>query len=262
MTLFDTHCHLDSDEFGPDRDAVMERMYTCGVRGAALIAYDHASCSRVIRFCEEHPGFVAAVGIHPEHASEMKDDMLDVLRAYCGHPCVHAIGEIGLDTHDALNPPMEVQMHALLCQLELAEQTSLPVAFHVRNAHPLLLQTLKARRGRLTGGVIHCYSGSWEMAKEYLDLGYYLAFGGASTYPNAHKAQKVLREMPADRLLLETDSPYMPPEGHRGERNEPGWIQDVCIRVAEIRGTDPETLAWETWNNALRMYRIEQKTLQ
>ncbi|MBQ9326889.1 MAG: TatD family hydrolase [Clostridia bacterium] len=256
MILFDTHCHLDTDSFQQDRQAVLARMHDSGVVGAAVIAYDALSMESVTAFAASDPAFIAAVGVHPEYADTFSLHVLETMRRLSQAPQVRAIGEIGLDTHDPNGIAMQIQRQTLEAQLDLAEEVSLPVVFHVRGAHGAMLEILRGRRAHLTGGIIHCFSGSWEMAQSYMDLGYLIALGGAATYENARRARTVMERIPLDRLVLETDSPYMPPEGHRGERNEPANLLMICQRLAQIRGIAPEQLAEKTTENARKLYGL------
>ena len=210
MTLFDTHCHIDEEKFDEDRDEVLARMTEHGVTRFAVIGTDVETSRRAVAFAQSHDGAVAAVGFHPHEASRMGEAELDVIRQLTKETRVQAIGEIGLDYYYDLSP-REVQQQVVRRQLDMAWDLDMPVAFHIRDAHQDMLDILKERRTRLTGGIIHCFSGSWEIAKEYLKLGYYISFAGPVTFKKAPKLQEAALHIPQDRLLIETDSPYMAP---------------------------------------------------
>ena len=257
MKLFDTHCHVDGPQFDQDREAVHARMAEYGVSRFAVIGTDLTSSRQAVRYAAAHPGAVAAVGFHPESARECTPEALEEIAALFAEPCVRAIGEIGLDYHWPDNPTPEEQKAACGLQLQLARRLDVPCAFHVRDAHQDMVDLLKAHRGILTGGIMHCFSGSWEIAKEYLKLGYYISFAGPVTFKKAPRLQEAALNVPRDRLLIETDSPYMAPEPVRGRRNEPANVRFVCEKIAQLRGMDAEELARITTENALRVYRVE-----
>ena len=255
MELFDSHCHVDEPKFDSDRDEALLRMRERGVTRYAVIGSDMASSRHAADFAKAHEGCYAAVGIHPHEAKTMKDGDLDLLAAWLREEKVVALGEIGLDYYYDLSP-REVQQEVCLKQLELARAMDMPVCFHVRDAHQDMLDLLKAHRSLLTGGIIHCFSGSWEIAKEYLKLGYYISFAGPVTFKKAPKLQEAAVNVPRDRLLVETDSPYLAPEPVRGRRNEPANVYYVAEKIAALRGESLEELAAYTTENALRVYRI------
>ncbi len=254
--LFDTHCHLSDLDFDQDRDAVLERMHSNGVTRCAVIGYDVASSKQALLFAERTPGVFCAVGIHPEHADTVTPETLSELQKMASNSAVRAIGEIGIDLHWESNPSLKIQQNACVQQLELASILSLPVCFHVRDAQMEMLCLLKEHKRILTGGIMHCFSGSWEVAKEYLKLGFYISFAGPVTFKKAPKLQEAARNVPLDRLLIETDSPYMAPEPVRGRRNEPGNVRYVCEKIAELRGMPYEELAERTTGNACRLFRV------
>lgn len=255
MELFDAHCHVDEAGFDPDRNAVHARMRENGVTRLMIAGSDVASSIHCVRFAQQREGCWAAVGVHPHEAAAMSTGDLDAIAALLEEDRVQALGEIGLDYHYDFSP-RDVQKRVMEAQLDLAWQTQMPVVFHIREAHQDVLDALRARKGRLTGGVIHCFSGSWEIAKEYLKLGYYISFAGPVTFKKAPKLQEAAINMPLDRLLIETDSPYLAPEPVRGKRNEPANVRFVCEKIAVLRGVEPSAIAQATTQNALRVYRI------
>ncbi len=255
MELFDAHCHVDEAGFDADRNAVHARMRENGVTRLMVAGSDVASSIHCVCFAQQTEGCWAAAGVHPHEAAAMSPGDLDAIAALLEEDRVQALGEIGLDYHYDFSP-RDVQKRVMEAQLDLAWQTQMPVVFHIREAHQDVLDALKARKGRLTGGVIHCFSGSWEIAKEYLKLGYYISFAGPVTFKKAPKLQEAAVNTPLDRLLIETDSPYLAPEPVRGKRNEPANVRFVCEKIAALRGVDPFVIAQATTQNALSVYRI------
>lgn len=255
VELFDSHCHVDEPKFDDDREAVLARMAEAGVTRFAVIGSDMVSSRHAADFAAAHPGCVAAVGIHPHEAKGMRPGDLDTLAKWTQEEKVVAIGEIGLDYYYDLSP-RETQMTVLNAQLDLACQCGLPVCFHVRDAHQDMLTLLRGRAGRLPAGIVHCFSGSWEIAKEYLKLGYYISFAGPVTFKKAPKLQEAALHVPADRLLIETDSPYLAPEPVRGRRNEPTNVRYVAEKLAALRGESLEALAERTTQNAMAVYGL------
>ena len=257
MNLFDSHCHLESENFQNDLPQVMQRMAQAGVRRCVLAGSDLETSRRIVTLARKHEGVYGAVGVHPHEAKTWTDETEAELEQMLAQPRVVAVGEIGLDYFYDLSP-REKQREVLIRQLALARRLNVPAVFHVRDAHGDMLELLRQRRGELPAGVMHCYSGSVESAKEYLDLGFYLSFAGPVTFKNAHKLQEAARFCPADRLLVETDSPYLAPEPVRGRRNDPRNVAHVARRVAELRGTDYEALCALTRRNGMRLFGIPE----
>lgn len=255
IELFDSHCHVDEPKFDEDRDEVLSRMAAAGVTRYAVIGSDMASSRHAADFAAVHDGCFAAVGIHPHEAKGMRDGDLALLEAWLREDKVVAIGEIGLDYYYDLSP-RDVQQDVCAQQMELAYTLGVPAAFHIRDAHGDMLEMMKARRNRLPGGIIHCFSGSWEVAKEYLKLGFYISFAGPVTFKKAPKLTEAARQIPRDRLLIETDSPYLAPEPVRGRRNEPTNVRFVAEKIAQIRGETLEEVARYTSENAREAYHI------
>ena len=257
MELFDSHCHMDDPRFTGDLDEVLARMQQSGVTRYAQIGTDIESSRHAVAFAAAHAGCYAAVGIHPHEAKTMKDDDLDLLAQMLKQDKVVALGEIGLDYYYDLSP-REEQLDVCEKQMELAWDMQVPVAYHVRDAHQDMLDLLKRHKGKLTGGIIHCFSGSWEIAKEYLKLRYYISFAGPVTFKKAPKLQEAAINVPRDRLLIETDSPYLAPEPVRGRRNDPGNVRYVAEKIAALRGEPLEEVAAYTTKNAMDVYRIKE----
>ena len=259
MEWFDSHCHVDEEAFDEDRDEALARMAEHGVTRYAVIGSDMETSRRAIRYAAGHEGAVAAGGIHPHEAKGFREGDLGEIADWYRKGKIRAVGEIGLDYYYD-HSPRDVQREVCIRQMELAWELGAPVAFHIRDAHAEMLEIMKGMKTRLTGGIIHCFSGSAEIAKEYLKLGYYISFAGPLTFRKAPKLQEACRIVPKDRLLIETDSPYMAPEPLRGRRNEPANVRFVGLKMAEIRGETPEEVAAYTTENAMRVYQIIQNS--
>ena len=243
---FDSHCHVDEEKFDEDRDTVLVRMREHGITRFAVIGSDMETSRHAITFAKQHPGAVAAGGIHPHEAKGFREEDCEEIARWYKDGDIRAIGEIGLDYYYDFSP-REVQRNVCIRQMELAYELGAPVVYHIRDAHGDMLEIMKSMKQKLTGGIIHCFSGSAEMAKEYLKLGYYISFA-------APKLQEAALLVPQDRLLIETDSPYMAPEPVRGRRNEPANVRYVGMKLAELRGETPEEVARYTTENAMRVY--------
>ena len=252
---FDSHCHVDEEQFDDDREAVLSRMKENGITRYAVIGSDMETSRRAAAFAAAHSGAVAAGGFHPHEAKRFREEDLEELRGMYLRGQIRAIGEIGLDYYYD-HSPREIQKQVCIRQMELAWELGAPAAYHIRDAHPDMLEIMKSMKGKLTGGIIHCFSGSAEIAKEYLRLGYYISFAGPLTFKKAPKLQEAAKLIPADRILIETDSPYMAPEPVRGRRNEPANVRYVGLKLAELRGEDPEETAARTTENAMRAYGL------
>ena len=252
---FDSHCHVDEEAFDEDREEVLSRMKANGVTRCAVIGSDMETSRRAAAFAAAHSGVVAAGGFHPHEASRFRESNLDELREMYQKGRIRAIGEIGLDFYYD-HSPRDVQREVCIRQMELAWELKAPVAYHIRDAHQEMLEIMKGMKARLTGGIIHCFSGSAEIAKEYLKLGYYISFAGPLTFKKAPRLQEAVKLVPKDRLLIETDSPYMAPEPVRGRRNEPANVRYVGLKMAELRGEKPEQVAAFTTENAMQVYGI------
>ena len=253
---FDSHCHVDEEAFDEDREEVLSRMKANGVTRCAVIGSDMETSRRAAAFAAAHSGVVAAGGFHPHEASRFRESDLDELREMYQKGRIRAIGEIGLDFYYD-HSPRDVQREVCIRQMELAWELKAPVAYHIRDAHQEMLEIMKGMKARLTGGIIHCFSGSAEIAKEYLKLGYYISFAGPLTFKKAPRLQEAVKLVPKDRLLIETDSPYMAPEPVRGRRNEPANVRYVGLKMAELRGEKPEEVAAFTTENAMQVYGIK-----
>ena len=252
--LFDTHAHYDDESFDADRDAVLTALPEQGVGLILNPGCDVESSRKAVRYAAAYPHVYAAVGIHPENCGGCTDDDLDAIRALAQQPKTVAIGEIGLDYYWAENPPRDFQQQVLRQQLALARELALPVIIHDREAHADTLAIVREFPG--VTGVFHCFSGSPEMARELLKMGWYLGFDGPVTYKNARRAPEVAAVTPLDRMLIETDSPYMTPVPYRGRRNDSGYVHLVAEKLAEWKGVTPEEMARVTTENGKRLFRI------
>ena len=250
MKLFDSHAHLTDRAFDEDRDAAIQ-----GVDAVLECATSPEDLDKVVALSDLYPQVWAAVGIHPEFADRMDENVLRRLEELVAFPKVKAIGEIGLDYHYD-GPEKEAQKHALERQLALAAKLGLPVSLHNREATGDMLAILQAAPD--TKGVMHCFSGSVETAKIVLDLGLYLGIGGIATFKNANKLLEVIRYAPIDRILLETDAPYLAPEPLRGTKNVPANIAFVAEKIASLKGISKETVCETAYQNAATLFGIEE----
>ncbi len=250
--LWDSHAHLDADYFAGDREPLLAHLQQ-ELDGIVNPGCEAASSAFAVALAEKHPFLYAAVGWHPEDLKELPQDYLERLAAWAVHPKVVAIGEIGLDYYWKDNEPKEVQRRVFLEQIDLAKQFGLPVIIHDREAHGDMLEIFQ-KEVRGVQAVFHCFSGSLEMAKELARRGYYFGFGGTSTYKNAAKVREVLRFVPRELMLLETDSPYLAPVPYRGRRNNPAYVELVARNAAEVLGVDCAELAAQTTANVRRLF--------
>ena len=252
--LFDTHAHYDDDAFDPDRELLLETLPERGVSLLVNPGCDVESSRKAVSYAKAYPHVYAAVGIHPENCGDFTAGDIEVLRQLAQQPKVVAIGEIGLDYYWEENPPRDLQQQVLRQQLALARELALPVIIHDREAHADTLSIVREFPG--VTGVFHCFSGSPEMARELLQMGWYLGFDGPVTYKNARRAPEVAAVTPVERMLIETDSPYMTPVPYRGKRNDSGYVYLVAEKLAAWKGVTPEELARITTENGKRLFRI------
>ncbi len=254
---FDTHAHMDDGRFDKDREALFKGLPSRGISLVLNPGADMVSSRKAIDYARAYGYVYAAVGVHPHDAKAMRDEDLDVLgKMALGEAKVVAIGEIGLDYYYDFSP-REVQKERFVQQLELASKLGLPVIIHNRDSHRDIMDILEYKKSILTGGVMHCYSGSWEMAKKLLDLGFYISLAGPVTFKNARRPVEVAEKIPLDRLLIETDSPYLTPVPHRGKRNDPGYVKFVAEKIGEIRGVSGEDIGRITMENGMRLFSIK-----
>lgn len=252
--LFDSHAHIDDEKFDDDRSDVIDRALQSGVTGMINIGACMASSARSVELATRYDNIYAAVGIHPHEAETAQESDYEKLAEWTKLDKVVAIGEIGLDYYYDLSP-REVQKAVLIKQIDVARQMKVPFIIHDRDAHGDILDIIK-REAKGLEGVFHCFSGSLEMAKEVLKLGFYISIAGPVTFKNAAKLPEVIANVPIDRLLVETDCPYLTPHPHRGKRNEPAYVKLVAERVASIRGMDLSTLSEITSKNTKKIFKI------
>jgi TatD DNase family protein len=258
--LADSHAHLDLEDHFPDQAAILDRAREAGVELVINVATGLSDAPQVITTAKKTPGMVAIIGVHPHGAGAMTERDLEALDALAVDPQVVAIGEIGLDFYRRRSPE-EVQQHWFRRQLEFAITHKKPVVIHTREATPVTLSILQDYRGRLAGGVMHCFGGSLDEAHAFLDLGFYLSFSGTLTYPKAGLLREVAQYAPLDRILVETDCPYLPPQPWRGKRNEPAYLVATAQQLADTRGLTLEEVATHTWTNTLAVFGLREEKL-
>ena len=252
--LFDTHAHLNDPAFDPDREELMASFASAGVSLVMNAGCSLESSRQIVAMAEEYPWLYASVGSHPDSADEVNEAVVEEYRKLCKlSDKVKAIGEIGLDYYYE-DIPREIQQRAFRLQMELAKELDMPVIVHERDAHNDGLAIVK--EFPTVKGVFHCYSGSAEMARQLVNLGWYIGFTGVLTFKNARKAVETAASIPLDRIVLETDCPFMAPEPFRGKRNQPGYLYRMAEKLAEIRGISLEEVHAATMENSKRLYRI------
>ena len=252
--LFDTHAHMDDRAFDADREELLRSLPEQGLQLVMNPGCSLESSRNVSRLTREYDFLYGAVGSHPDAADEVNDAVLAEYRELCKlNSKIRAIGEIGLDYHYE-DIPRQIQMQAFRSQMELARELDLPVIVHERDAHEDGMSVV--RDFPTVTGVFHCYSGSAEMARQLVDKGWYIGFTGVLTFKNARKAVEVASSIPLERIVLETDCPYMAPEPFRGKRNHPGYLYRMAEKLAEIRGLSVEEIHAVTTENGRRLYRI------
>lgn len=254
--IFDTHAHYDDRAFDEDREELIRRFDELGIGAVTDPGSTKESIPLIAELTRKHSRIYGALGIHPSECAEMTEQDLEEIRKLLHLPKMVAVGEIGLDYHWD-TPERELQKHWFRRQLELARQERLPVIIHSRDAAADTLEILRECHAEEIGGVIHCYSYSAELSQEFLDLGFYLGVGGVVTFRNGKKLKETVRRTPLERIVLETDSPYMAPEPHRGERNSSLLLRYVVNEIAKIKEVAPEEVIRTTWNNACALYRMD-----
>ena len=248
--LFDTHAHYDDEAFDADRDAVLAAFDGLVIDPGCTLDSSRAAVALAAR----HPHVYAAVGIHPENCGDFVPQHMDELRQLARRPKVVAIGEIGLDYYWAENPPRELQQEVLRRQLALAQELHLPVIIHDRDAHADTLSIV--REFPQVTGVFHCFAGSVEMAQALIKMGWMLSFNGAATFKHAKKAPEVIAAVPLEKLMIETDAPYLTPVPHRGERNDSSYVRFLAEKIAEIKDISAEEVEKATWENGRAFFGI------
>ena len=253
--LIDSHAHLDDERFDRDRERLIESLRENGIDLVINPGDDLQSSIKAVALAEKYENIYAAVGVHPHAAKEMDDATIGILKSFANREKVIAIGEIGLDYYYD-NSPRDIQRQRFIEQLNLAKEVDLPVIIHSRSAAGETFEILKEAQDGNLEGVLHCYSGSVEMAIEYIKLGFYISIAGPITFKNSRVAKEVAKAVPLDKLLIETDSPYLTPEPYRGKRNEPIYVRYVAGTIAEAKGLSFEEIAKATAENAKKLFRI------
>ena len=254
--LFDTHAHYDDERFLEDADELLSKMQENNVCNILNSCADMSDIPRIFELCRKYPFMYASVGIHPHSAEKATEDDMSKLLEYAKEDFVVAIGEIGLDYYYDFSP-RDTQKKWFSRQINLAKEADLPVIIHDRDAHADCMDILRSENVRDVGGVFHCYAGSVQMSKEILDWGMYIAFGGSLTFKKSVRPVEVARFVPLDRILIETDSPYLTPEPFRGKKNSSLYIHLVAEKLAEIRGMSVTEIEEITYENAKKCFRIE-----
>ena len=255
MQIFDTHAHYNTDMFDGDREEVLSSLPSSGVVGVVNVGASLEDVRASQALSEEYPFMYAGAGIHPDDVGCMSEAVMDELREYCRREKTVCVGEIGLDYYWD-REPRDVQKEWFVRQMHLAIEEDLPINVHSRDAAQDTFDLIRAEHAGTTGGIIHCYSGSAEMAKEYIKMGYYLGIGGVVTFKNAKTLKRVVTETPIERLVTETDCPYLAPVPFRGKRNFSGYISYVIAAIARIKEMDEEDAARILLENARKVYRI------
>lgn len=253
--LIDTHAHLDDARFDGDRDAMIARAREAGVEHFVTIGCDLSTSRAAVELADRYPFVYATVGVHPHEAKQIGDSWYDDLRRLAQHKKVVAYGEIGLDYHYNHSPP-KLQRERFREQITLARELRLPIVVHTREAQDDTIAILKEENAADVGGVFHCFSGDARLAKNALDLGFLLSFSGVITFQNATMLRDIVKTVPMDRILVETDSPYLTPAPHRGKRNEPAHVRLVAEKIAAIQGMTADQIAELTSQNARRVFKI------
>lgn len=253
--LFDTHVHLNAEQYEDDLQEVINRALEKGVQNMVVVGFDEPTIKKAIQIAETYDFIYASVGWHPVDAIDMTDEHLAWIEELAQHPKVVALGEMGLDYHWDKSPK-EVQKDVFRRQIRLARKVNLPIIIHNRDATEDVVTILKEEHVEEVGGIMHCFTGSIEVAKQCMDMNMYISFGGPVTFKNAKKPKEVAAELPLDKLLIETDCPYLTPHPFRGKRNEPGYVSYVAEQIAELKGITYEELADITTANAKKLFDI------
>ncbi|MCR5672034.1 MAG: TatD family hydrolase [Butyrivibrio sp.] len=255
--IFDTHAHYDDEQFDEDREQLLASMMAGGIGTIVNVGASIATSRSSLELAHTHDFIYAAVGVHPSEVEELDEDKIELLREWSEDSRCVAIGEIGLDYHWP-EPGRELQQKWFVRQLDLARQQRLPVIIHSRDAAEDTIRIMREQHAEEIGGVVHCFSYSKEVAKQCLDMGFYIGMGGVLTFKNGRKLREVLEITPMDRVLIETDCPYLAPEPNRGRRNSSLYLPHVVKEMANIKGISEDEVIDITAKNARRMYNIEE----
>lgn len=253
--IFDTHAHYDDEAFEEDREALLEALPENGIAKVVNVGSSIASCERTIELTRRYGFVYGAIGIHPSESAELNEEAFAKIRQQCQADKCVAVGEIGLDYYWE-EPDRELQREWFIRQLNLAREVQKPVIIHSRDAAKDTVDIMRAERAEEIGGVIHCYSYTVETAKSFLDMGFYFGIGGVLTFKNARKLKETVEYLPLERIVVETDCPYLAPVPNRGKRNSSLNLPHVIAALAELKGVDEETVRQVVWENAHRLYRL------
>jgi TatD DNase family protein len=254
--LIDSHSHLEMPAFREDLEQVIQRAKASSVEYIFTVGTEKKDWNRALELAHSHPSVYAILGVHPHNAREIDAETYPTLRKLCAEEKVRAYGEIGLDFYRNLSP-REVQLKRFREQIQFAKELGLPVVVHDREAHQETLEILKSEKADECGGIIHCFSGDYKMAKECIEMGFFISISGSITFKNAGGFQEVVKQIPLDFLLIETDAPFLAPVPFRGKRNEPSYVRYTAQKVAEIKKVSLEKVAEVTTKNALRVYGLK-----
>ncbi len=253
--IVDSHCHLEMEEFKADLEEVIRRANESGVGYMFTVGTEEGEWRKALEIAHSNPSVYAILGIHPHNAKEVDGRTYSILKELCRDEKVKAYGEIGLDFYRNRSP-RDVQVKRFREQIGLAREIALPIVVHDREAHPETLEILKSEKAKECGGIIHCFSGDYEMAKVCIDMGFYISIPGSITFKNAERSREIVKKIPLDSLLIETDAPFLTPEPFRGKRNEPTYVRYTAQKIAEVKGVSLERVAEATTENALRVYGL------
>jgi TatD DNase family protein len=253
--LFDTHVHLNAEQFEDDLSEVIERATRAGVERMVVVGFDRPTIEKAMELVKTYDFIYASVGWHPVDAIDMTDEDLVWIEELSSHPKVVALGEMGLDYYWDKSPK-DIQQEVFRKQIRLAKKVKLPIIIHNREATADLVTILKEEGAHEVGGIMHCFSGSVEVAKECMEMNFYISLGGPVTFKNAKKPKEVAKEVPLDKLLIETDCPYLAPHPYRGKRNEPAYVKLVAEQIAELKGISLADVAKKTTENAKKIFDI------
>lgn len=253
--LIDTHCHLQDKRFAGDLEAVLDRAQEAGVAYALVVGSNLATSREACELAQKYPQLFAIVGVHPHDSKDADRATFDEIRKLAAQERVVALGEMGLDYHYDFSP-RKIQQRVFRYQIGLARELGLPIVIHDREAHADTMAILKEEKAEEVGGVLHCYSGSWEMARECIKMGFYISIAGPVTFANAKKLVQVVENLPLEHLLVETDAPYLTPVPHRGKRNEPAYVRHVAEAIARIKGIAVEEVEEQTTANAIKLFGL------
>jgi TatD DNase family protein len=253
--LFDTHVHLNAEQFNEDLEEVISRAKEAGVGKMVVVGFDRPTIERAMELVEHYDFLYASIGWHPVDAIDMTDEDLVWIEELSSHPKVVALGEMGLDYHWDKSPK-EIQKEVFRKQIQLAKKVKLPIVIHNRDATQDIVDILREEGAEEVGGIMHCFSGSPEIAQECVEMNFYISLGGPVTFKNAKKPKEVAKEIPLERLLIETDCPYLAPHPNRGKRNEPAYVKLVAEQIAELKGISLEEIEAVTTANANKLFNI------